>query len=144
MGKLRVNKGLIRLEVNDDGEHIEFSPDVLFMERFQNFYDELRVKEIEFMEREAQINQNKDLDENGIPINSRDRINLTKEFCEWSREKIDGLFGNETCRKVFGNVLMPELIAEFLEQVVPYITKTRSSVVSKYSKQSKGKKGVMK
>lgn len=138
---IRVNTGKVTLEVNDSGDTISFNVDVVFMERFQKLYDHVVTAEKDYEAREAVLDKDNTTDENGIPSNLAAKIALLKEFCIDCRAQIDTLFGDGTSDKVFGDSLLAEMFAEFLEAVTPFVAKVRAQAADKHLK--RGKSGVM-
>lgn len=149
MDSLRIDNGTKKIEVNDEGECIEFS--IVNNDFFRAFFDLLRwfdeqegrkeIKEMEensdkvVLDGEGEINYDA---ANGV-LDIRDKI--SGEACE----KIDNIFGAESSRKIFGNII-PDMymIADFFEQIAPLIDKyqkERSQTINKkYNKNRKGAK----
>lgn len=149
MDSLRIDNGIKQINVNDEGECIEFS--IVSNDFFRAFFDLLRWfddqenrKEIKEMEEQSDKvvsddGEKVDYDAANNVLNIRDQI--SKEACE----KIDNIFGLEASRKIFGSVI-PDMymIADFFEQISPLIEKyqkERSQTINKkYSKNRKGAK----
>lgn len=137
---LRIETGEIVLHVNDDPtREITFNPtDVLFMERFQNLYEEV-IREIEgYRVRAQELDADQRKDAIGMPVNSAERIKYVKELCAMMREKIDQLFGQDTSQKAFGDTHKIEVFEQFFDAITPYVEKARKERVKRYipSKQS--------
>lgn len=149
MDSLRIDNGTKKINVNDEGECIEFS--IVNNDFFRAFFDLLRWfdeqegrKEIKEMEENAdKVVSDDEKEINYDAANSmldiRDKI--SREACE----KIDNIFGCEASRKIFGSVA-PDMymIADFFEKISPLIEKyqkERSQTINKkYSKNRKGAK----
>lgn len=131
-------KGNITLTINDDPDKvISFNPnDVGFVERFYTMVDCVNAKEEECKASIAEIQKDKSLDSLGLPVAARKATALTAEMCRFMRGQIDGLFGAGTSQTVFGDVNVPEMFDEFFVGITPYIRKSRSAAIAKYTKKS--------
>lgn len=130
MNKIRVNSGIV-VEVNDNGDTITVNAeDQYFIEKFLGLHEKLHniakmdTKELEEKNEHEQI---------GIMIET------TKEIMAG----IDGLFGENACKKVFGDIVpSPYLIADFFEQLTPiaeqYMDERQKKIASKYNRNRKG------
>ena len=132
--KLRIDTGVVTVEVNDAGEEICFTPDVYFVERFNDLYDVVMQKAEELKRREEELKANDAADDNEIPANRRERIALIKESCLFLHEKINELFGAGTCEKALGGALNPDCYIELLEALTPFIQNARKNKMNKYAK----------
>ena len=144
MDKLKINTGAVRLLVDCDGveNEISFNPtDLTFVENLYKLISELDAKKEEFAYKEAELDKNNVTDENGIPNNATERINLIKEVCIYLRGRLDDVFGPETSNRVFGSTNTLDMFEQFFEGITPYILKARTDKTAKYK--SRGKKGVM-
>lgn len=146
---IRVDNGVRRIGVNDDGEYIELSVnDVQLTERFAGLLQWFDKKSTEIDEAGNKLAEKygEDAtieDENGINTDmvvdvAALRTAVYKECCE----RIDGVFGKDTCRKVFGNVLPDDvLLMEFFEQISPVLEKLAAERGEKIKlKYQRGKK----
>lgn len=137
MAGIRVNTGVKRIEVNDDGDFITLSlHDNAFLEKFFSLYENLQKMADESTRKEADIRERyKDsTEQNGL---------LQETFALYSTagatltEEVDKLFGEGTCRKVFGDITPSfELFIEFFEQLTPYLqefAREKAQRMSKYS-----------
>ena len=130
MNKIRVNSGIV-VEVNDNGDTITVNAeDQYFIEKFLGLNEKLDgiakmdTKELEKKSEREQI---------GVMIET------TKEIMA----EIDGLFGENACKKVFGDIVpSPYLIADFFEQLTPiaeqYMDERQKKIASKYNRNRKG------
>lgn len=149
MDSLRVDNGTKKIEVNDNGECIEFS--VADSEFFRAFFDLLQWfdaqenrKEIKEMEEQS----GKVISGDGSEINydaANTVLDIREKISREACEKIDKIFGDEASRKIFGNVVPDMLIvADFFDKVAPFIEKyakeRNQSINKKYSKSRKGAK----
>lgn len=126
MAGIRVNSGNIKVEVNDNGDFIILRKDMNFINKVNNFINGLDDVKAEY------DNKVKDIDENdpGYEDKVIDCIYcLHKEL----HDGIDFLFGNDTCKKVFGEGVEDVIptfdgVIDFFEQISPYITKLAKSM----------------
>lgn len=126
--KIRVSGG-IRIEVNDNGDcivaHVEdhnFIDNFRgLIDKFERIHEELKTAETGQISKEAQIQ-------------------LVKEKMQEIMGAIDGLFGLDSCKKVFGEGIIPSgyLVAEFFEQLTPifqeYTSNRQKTIAEKYSR----------
>ena len=135
MPGLQIKSGEIVLSINDDPERvIRFNPhDVNFVERFYNLIAEFETRVTEFENRSKAIDENKEADANGLPLNVPERIQLMREACDYIRGKIDHLFGAGTSQTAFGDVLSLDGFVQFFEGITPHIQQARISKTEKYT-----------
>lgn len=135
MAGIRVNSGAKRIEVNDEGDYIVLNfADQSFPERFFSMMD--RVTEIA---NAAQGKEDKIKEENesGSMELLRAISSLNREVHTSIAAEIDGFFGADTCKKVFGDIVPGiDLIDDFFQQLMPYFQQygqERAQRMSKYS-----------
>lgn len=134
MSNINIDTGEIRLTINDDPKRVVvFNPsDALFAERFYNllqtFGEEREILEAKYDE----IEQNQEVDKNGLPANIKQKFDLVKETCQMIKEKIDYVFGENTSQIAFGDSVNLDVFAQFFEGITPFIEKTREKKVKKY------------
>lgn len=129
--RIRVNSGIV-VEVNDNGETIIINAEDktfierLFglMDRFDAFADKMSGEEVK-------------------KLNDRERLKVDIAETKEIMAEIDAIFGEETCRKVFGNIVPNQyLIADFFDQMVPiaeqYMDVRQKEIAKKYSSKRKG------
>ena len=119
---IRIDTGAKRIEVNDEGEYITLNfADQSLPTRFFAMADEFQAKEPEYHAKAEAIDANTDLTEYE---RMRATAQLNLEFHTYFKEQIDALFGANTCRKVFGDIVPGvELYGDFLTQITPYFEK---------------------
>ncbi len=135
MAGIKINTGIIRLEVDCDGvkDEISFNPnDVVFMENIYRLMGELQKKKEEYAEAEERLNANKDTDENGIPVNTKERLSLILDICSYIKGQIDEIFGAGTSKKLFGSANTLDMFEQFFDGITPYIQSARESKLSQY------------
>lgn len=141
IGSINVDNGIRRVKVNESGEFIQFSiNDSTFFDRFAEFLLWIEGKEKE-LEQFGEDNKDADVRNTSV-INMlvKKRTETYRECCK----RLDILFGEGCCRKVFGSDIVPDdlLISDFIEQITPIIEelgKQRNEKLSlKYSRNRKG------
>lgn len=123
----------IKIEVNDSGDYISINlADRQFPKKFATVFDNIKAVYMATQHKK----QDSELDING---NLDEEIESSKAIMA----EIDYLFGECTCKKVFGDIV-PDMYAftEFFEQLVPIIRKCgrerNSQIMSKYRPDRKG------
>ena len=125
MNKIRVQSG-IRVEVNDEGEFIIINiDDQNFISRFYGI-----IEKLEDVKKKVNSHKSKD---------TRENLEFYIEQIKEIMVSIDELFGEESCRKIFGDIVpSPVLIADFFEQITPvveqYAKKRRAAISQKYGR----------
>ena len=141
MAGIKINTGTIRLEVDCDGvkDEISFNPnDVVFMENIYRLMGELQNKKEEYAGVERKLNSNQDTDENGIPVNMKERLSLVLDICSYIKGQIDEIFGAGTSKKLFGNANTLDMFEQFFNGITPYIQSARESKLAQYKNISSG------
>lgn len=138
--ELQVDNGLRKIKVNDEGEYIEVSVnDSTFFDRFADLLVWISDKEKE-LEQYGEDHKTDTLEDMEVIREVvRKRTETYQECCQ----RLDMLFGEGCCRKVFGDIVPDDLlIMDFLEQVTPVIEelgKERNKKLSlRYSRSRKG------
>lgn len=143
-GSLRVNNGVKRIEVNDQGECIEISAnDANFYDRFAEMLRWLNAEEDKISAFEKE--QAEKYGSENTTDRLLDEIKRVTTLYKECAERIDMIFGKDTCRKVFGNIVPDEiLIGDFLDQITPIISKLAQErgqrFQAKYNRNRKGGK----
>jgi hypothetical protein len=135
MAGIRVSTGAKRIEVNDDGDYITLNfADQSFPERFFAMIDRVTDIAKEAEPREKELRET-------YPAGS---VELARAVSSFNVEihtavskEIDGFFGANTCKRVFGDIVPGiDLIDDFFQQLMPYFQefgKERAQKLSKYS-----------
>lgn len=133
MEKIRISSGVKKIEVNDEGEYILLPvSDDGFIVEFYKLLDRIQTAA-------------RDLPENGEDIAGNVEavetiVALEKEL----REKVDRLFGPDTCRKVFGPILPSmDLFVEFFGSLIPFIEAHKNERLAKMSKYDAARTGTL-
>lgn len=153
MDSLRLDSGVKKIEVNEEGEYISINlSDNAFFERFNGFINWFDKKQIDIEQKAAELQkkypeQETMGEETEIKFNFQqfdDYSKLYKEICDEVSKKLDDLFGAECLHKVFPDVQSPgfELICDFLDAVTPYLEKyakkRNEKINTKYNRKRKG------
>lgn len=136
MKSLRVNTGVKRIEVNDNGDYIVINlSDNSFFTRFNSFLNWLNTKQAELDASEWATGKEPD----ALMVFDGYRA-LCKETCT----QLDDFFGDGCCSKVFLGIEEPgiELIVDFLDQIIPILNEfakeRNENIRLKYSRNRKG------
>jgi len=126
--KIRVNSGTKCIEVNDQGECILLPlGDNSFVCGFYKLVDGFR-QQMEAVK----------LSEEDI-LGGMEQVNsLSAAF----KGEVDALFGEDTCRKVFGDITPGiDMFMDFFDQLLPFFEEHSKSRVQRLSKYSAGRTG---
>lgn len=123
MKSIRINSGVIRINVNDNGDTIALRKDLNFINNIVAFGDGLSVLQEDFNKKAALI-----ADDDGEA-----KLNLMYETHKELHDGLDGLFGVGTCKKVFGDgevdvIPTMDAVTEFMEAISPYILEIARSL----------------
>jgi len=134
MQSLTIDTGEIKLLINNDPERvISFNPsDVSFAERFIVLYSDFKRRLTEYQVRSDQLEKDKLADDNGLPLNMAERVKLMREACEYTRDKLDDLFGAGTSKTAFGDTLTLDLFGQFFLKITPFVQKARTEKLKLY------------
>lgn len=137
MASIRVNTGVKRIEVNDNGDYITLSlNDNAFIDRFFALRENSQKIADEYTERQREI-EKKYQGSQQEEAYTREVLALYSEAGQSMMSEVDGLFGEGTCKKVFGDIAPSlELYYDFFEQLTPYLkefAKEKAERMSKYS-----------
>lgn len=135
MNSLQISTGEKRIAINGDPERvIVFNPsDVLFAERFYRLIGEFQERLTQYQVVSRELDKNKAVDENDLPVNMQERIDLVKEACMYIYEKIDVLFGEGTSLKVFEDALSLDAVTQFFDGITSFIQPARAEKIAKYT-----------
>ncbi len=135
----RINTGAVKIEVNDEGEFITLPfGDQSFPSRFFALIEDFNSREAEFKGKAENIEKTDQAELEKAASN----VALNLEIHQYFKTEIDKVFGAETCRKVFGDIVPSvELYAEFFDRLKPYFdkfNKERTQKMKKYSPKRTG------
>lgn len=135
-------RNTIKIEVNDNGDFIEFNPDdKRFSIKINKFYRDLKA----FMEEaEREISKFQALGKKATDEDILAALDYDAELSKKLAQCVDEAFGAGTCDKVFGEGVVPSIdsVSEFCNAITPYINEAvltrRKSVSGKYSASRNG------
>lgn len=121
MNSLRVNKkDIYRIEVNDDGECIEFDlADVGLVYRCYESLENIEKAMNQFRLKEQELKKNKGT--------YKDLLNLEKEVFKELRKIMDNFLGEGACQKIFGDRNYYEMFDDLIKE----LTKPRKELGGK-------------
>lgn len=138
MEKIRLQRNIKRIEVNDDGEFITLDFDDLNLP--YKYYGMIRKFEKDRAEFAAKLAEK--LKDGSPEENNDELINAERELNIYLRDAVDEVFGAGTCRKVYGDILPSvEMHLQFFEALRPYFEeegKRRQQKMNKYSARRMG------
>lgn len=139
VNQFRINTGAVKIEVNDEGEFITLPfGDQQFPSKFFALIEDFEARQEDYKKRAEEID-NSELPEMA-KAKAGTKFNL--EIHEYFKSEVDRIFGEDTCRKVFGNIVPGiELYADFFDQLKPYFEKfgkERAAKMQKYSPERAG------
>lgn len=132
MEKIRLQRNIKRIEVNDNGECIELDFDDLNLPyRYYGMIRRFEKDRVKFAEKLAEKLKNGSPEEN-----ADDMVNAERELNIYLRDAVDEVFGEGTCRKVYGDILPSvEMHLQFFDALRPYFeeeAKRRQQKMNKY------------
>lgn len=138
MHKIRIQRNIKRIEVNDNGEYIELDFDDLNLPyRYYNMIRSLEHDRAEFMQELA--DKIKDKSDSEI---SEEMIEAERKLNIYFRDKIDEVFGEGTCRKCYGDILPSlDMHIQLFDALTPYFeeeAQRRRSKMNRYSARRTG------
>lgn len=131
MNEIRVNSGIV-VNVNDNGDTITINvEDQSFIDKLFGFYNRIDsvANEMNTPEMEGK--------------SEREQLDSVIEKTKEIMKDIDGMFGDNACKKVFGDIIpSPYLIADFFDQLVPianqYMDERQKKIAERYNRKRKG------
>ncbi len=138
MEKIRIARNVKRIEVNDEGEFIELDFDDLnlpyryyaMLKRFEKDRAEFSRELAEKLKGKTAVESAEEL------VEAERRLNI------YFRDAIDEVFGEGTCRKVYGDILPSiEMHLQFFDALRPYFeeeAQRRQQKMNRYSAKRRG------
>lgn len=127
MDRILINNGTKRIEVNDQGEYIELPMgDQGFPTRFYDFVNKMIARYENIAQKATDL------------LSAEEQSKKMYEVALENMSDIDELFGECTCKKVFGDIVPDDyMIIDFFDQLRPYINKygkeRRNEIKNKYA-----------
>lgn len=117
-------KDRIEIEVNDEGETIVLT-----------LSDQTVLPKLAALAKELQGKAKAYKPSGGTEYeNAISAMEFNTELCETMKSRVDDIFGAETCRKVFGDILPgAECFAEFFDAIRPYYEQYSKKRLAKYN-----------
>ncbi len=138
MEKIRIARNVKRIEVNDEGEFIELDFDDLNLPyRYYAMLKRFEKDRAEFSRELAEKLKGKTAEESAEElVEAERRLNI------YFRDAIDEVFGEGTCRKVYGDILPSiEMHLQFFDALRPYFeeeAQRRQQKMNRYSAKRRG------
>lgn len=138
MDKIRIARNIKRIEVNGNGEFITLDFDDLNLPyRYYGMLKRLEKDRVKF----AQELQEKLRDKTSMN-SAEELVNAERDLNIYFRDAIDEVFGEGTCRKVYGDILPSiDMHLQFFDAIRPYFeeeAQRRRQKMSKYSAKRSG------
>ncbi len=146
MDELQIENWTRQIKVNENGDTIQYSlANSAFYDELISFAqwiqsDELRAQAEEVTRQQENMKKSDGkFDLNAASLASAVELNMSKAACE----KIDKMFGENACKKVFGDIIpQMDIIVAFLNAVIPIVKKNAEERSKKINTQfSKSRKG---
>jgi hypothetical protein len=140
MDSIRIDSGIKKILINDGPDILEFNPsDVLFVEKFYEIVNEFDAKLADYEKRAQELDDDKSVDANGLPMNISARIDFLHDVCGFAHARIDFVFGEGTSVRLFHGVESLDMIEQFFTGLAPFVKHAREDKLNKY-RNTKGKK----
>lgn len=138
MEKIRIQRNVKRIEVNDNGDILELDFDDLNLPyRFYAMFKQFETDRAKFTTEFAEKIKDKPDDEAADEL-----IAAERDMNIYMRDAIDKVFGEGTCRKVYGDILPSwEMHMQFFDALMPYFqaeAERRQNKMNKYSARRMG------
>lgn len=122
---IRINNDndVYRIEVNDNGEYIEFNLlDIDLPFKFVNCGEQLTKKQEEYYEITSKIREEYKDD---IETRIKKEHEIDNRFCDDLRAIFDDLLGEGACKKIFGNINTVGMYNKLFEELYPHFEKMK-------------------
>lgn len=141
MDNIQINTGEKRVTINNNpNKVIVFNPtDILFAERFYALLGDMQKTLKDYREKGVAL-QKAAKDEDGIPVNIQQHINLQHELCDYLRDKTDKVFGDGTSQNIFGDVRNLDVYKQFFDGILPFFQQARADRVAMYTTETSAKR----
>ena len=138
MEKIRIARNVKRIEVNDEGEFIELNFDDLNLPyKYYAMLKRFEKDRVKFTEELTESVKGKNSEESAAEfVEAERRLNI------YFRDAVDEVFGEGTCRKVYGDILPSvDMHMQFFDAIRPYFeeeAERRRQKMNKYSAKRSG------
>ena len=137
MDSIKTSTGNKEVSVERDGKIagvISFNPsDIIFAEKFYGLIGEFENKLAEYQARNDELDADKSVDGNNVPVNLSARLSLLRDACEYIRGRIDHLFGIGTSQIAFGDALNLDMFEQFFNGITPFVQSVRADKIAQYT-----------
>ncbi len=138
MEKIRLQRNIKRIEVNDNGDILELDFDDLNLPyKFYGMVKQFETDRVKLIKELAEKLKGMSDDESVDTM-----VQAERKLNEYMRDAIDKVFGEGTCRKVYGDILPSwEMHMQFFDALRPYFeeeAKRRQQRMNKYSARRMG------
>ncbi len=138
MEKIRIARNVKRIEVNDNGEFIELDFDDLNLP--YRYYAMLKRFEKDRAEFSRELSEK--LKGKTAAESTEELVEAERGLNMYFRDAIDEVFGEGTCRKVYGDILPSiEMHLQFFDALRPYFeeeAQRRQQKMNRYSAKRRG------
>ncbi len=138
MEKIRIARNVKRIEVNDEGEFIELDFDDLNLP--YRYYAMLKRFEKDRAEFSRELSEK--LKGKTAAESTEELVEAERGLNMYFRDAIDEVFGEGTCRKVYGDILPSiEMHLQFFDALRPYFeeeAQRRQQKMNRYSAKRRG------
>lgn len=125
----------------DESRWITFdAEDLNFYGRLKVLYGSLSGKQKEFEVKEKEARALEGEDDNGAPLMALALIDIQTEFANHVIKGMDGVFGEGTCYRLFGDSFNPDAYGEVIKAVLTHISRYREKKLKDELKKAPGKK----
>ena len=123
MEKISISKSAKKIQVNDMGEYIIVDArDQDFVAGFLELLQDFEAKKPEYQKRMEEIQNMPCATNDELLAKGLAACRVNKEICEELKSKVNDIFKEDACRKIFGNITPSVMaFAEFFEQLSPIV-----------------------
>ena len=134
---LNINRNVKRIKVNDAGEYITMDlDDQEFIHRLTSLIKEFEIAGDEYLKKSAELAELPEGNSSEYAAKVREEAAFNYAACKELKCKIDAAFGDEVCRKVFGDIVPGiTLITQFFQQLSELLKRfneEKSTKINKY------------
>lgn len=137
---IRVNTGVVKVDVNDDGEYITLNfGDHDFANKFYGLQDKVQAMSAQMSTEEAEAREKY---KDNPSEQNKAVADVSLKFHKQLKGDIDAVFGEDTCRKVFGDIVpWAYMYKDFFDQLAPYFEQFAKDSLKRVSKYNPARTG---
>ena len=133
--EISLDSGDIHLTIKETGENLDFNPhDMNFIQRFSDLLIEVEQEEKTFNAKHDIIKKMPNKSKSEKQARTQAEISLMNRFCDFCEEKINSVFGEDACVKIFGGQRVWLKYPLFLQRIAPLIEESRDELMAEYEK----------